>query len=410
LIKTEIVVQFQFYSSDMAYISVIPRILQLPQDESLFLFGPRGVGKTTYIKSLPWFQHALYINLLQAVNENRFFRDPDELASIARGAPANIQHIIIDEVQKVPKLLDIVHEIIESPDINVHFILTGSSARKLKHGGANLLAGRAFVYHLTPFTFTEISKSFDLDQALRWGMLPKIFEYNDESKKQKYLETYVNTYLKEEIWVEQYIQKLDPFRYFLQASAQSNGNIVNFSNIARDVGVSDTTVTKYYNILEDTLLGFFLQPFQHSFRKRLSKAPKFFYFDPGIVRALSGQLSVPLQKSTSGYGDAFEHFIILQCQQLAQYYKSEYRFSYLKTKDGAEIDLVVERPGISPLFIEIKSSDHVNASQLTTLKKLSIDFGSCEAVCFSCDPYPKQIDNVSILPWQQGIIKYFVDL
>lgn len=384
-----------------------PRILTLPTDESLFLFGPRGVGKTTYMKNLEWFKNSIYINLLQAKNENRFLRNPDELAEIVQASSTTIQHIIIDEIQKVPKLLDIVHDLIESPDTNTHFILTGSSARKLKRDGANLLAGRAFVYNLSPFTFTEVSESFQLDHALRWGMLPKLFEYSDESKKQKYLEAYVNTYLKEEIWVEQFIQKLDPFRYFLQVSAQSNGKIINFSNIARDVGVSDTTVIKYYSLLEDTLLGFFLQPFQHSFRKRLSKAPKFFYFDPGIVRALSSRLSVPLEKSTSGYGDAFEHFIILQCRQLAQYYKSEYRFSYLKTKDGAEIDLIVERPGMVHLFIEIKSADHVHSQQLNTLKKLSADFGQSEAVCLSCDPYPRQVDNVRILPWQQGVVEYF---
>ncbi len=386
---------------------MIPRLLQLPEDESLFLFGPRGVGKTTYLKSLPWFENALYINLLHSSSENRFSRNPDELINIVKALPTKTRHVIIDEVQKIPKLLDIVHDLIESSETKVHFILTGSSARKLKHGGANLLAGRAFVYHLSPFSFTEVKASFDLDRALRWGMLPKLFEYEDDEKRFKYLETYVNTYLKEEVWVEQFVRELDPFRYFLQVAAQSNGKIINFSNIARDVGISDTTVNKYYSVLEDTLLGFFLQPFQHSFRKRLSKAPKFFFFDPGVTRALSMQLSVPLEKSTGAYGDAFEHFIILQCQELAQYYKKEYRFSYLRTKDDAEIDLVVERPGATPLFIEIKSSDHVHAAQLSTLKKLAQDFGECEAVCFSRDPYPKEINGIKVLPWEQGVKEYF---
>jgi predicted AAA+ superfamily ATPase len=386
---------------------MIPRTLQLPTDEHLLLFGPRGVGKTTYLKALPFFDQSIYINLLMAEHENRFSRKPDDLIDIAKAADSCNQPIIIDEVQKIPKLLDIVHEIIESDQLNIKFILTGSSARKLKHGGANLLAGRAFVYHLAPFIFTEVDTLTDIHSALRWGMLPKLFEYNSDDKRQKYLETYVNTYLKEEIWVEQFIRNLDPFRHFLEVSAQSNGKIINFSNIARDVGVNHTTVTKYYSILEDTLLGFFLPPFQHSFRKRLSKAPKFFYFDPGVVRALSRRLSVPLTSGTSGFGDAFEHFIILQCYYLAQYHHSEYRFSYFKTKDDAEIDLVVERPGMSPLFIEIKSAEHVDHAQLNTLKRLSHDFGDCEAVCFSRDPYPRESDEMLILPWREGVLRYF---
>ncbi len=384
---------------------MLPRILRLAENENLFIFGPRGVGKTTYIKNLPYFQHAIYINLLKADTENRFTRNPDELFSIAR-AMGEKTHIIIDEVQKIPKLLDVVHDIIETLP-TVKFILTGSSARKLKHGGANLLAGRAFVYHLSAFIFNEVADNFHLDEALRWGMLPKRFDYHDDYSKQKYLQAYANTYLKEEVWVEQFIRKLDPFQYFLQVAAQCNGKLINFSNIARDVGVSDTTIVKYYAILEDTLLGFFLPAFEHSFRKRLSKALKFFFFDTGIVRVLSGMLSVDLTEGTSGYGDAFEHFIILQCKQLANYYHSEYRFSYLKTKDGSEIDLVVERPGKKTLFIEIKSSNNVQVSQLSHLKTLSQDFGECETACFSRDPYQKKLHDINVFPWQQGILKFF---
>lgn len=387
-------------------LNTVPRLLQLAEHENLFLFGPRGVGKTTYIKNLPYFQQATYINLLTAAEENRFLRNPDELAVIAHALKKERTRIVIDEVQKIPKLLDVVHNLIETVP-QVKFILTGSSARKLKHGGANLLAGRAFVYHLSAFTFIEAAEQFDLDRALRWGMLPKIFEYPDEESKKKYLEAYVNTYLKEEIWAEQFIRKLDPFQYFLQVAAQCSGKTINFSNIARDVGVSDTTVMKYYAILEDTLLGFFLPAFKNSFRKRLSKAMKFFFFDTGIVRALSGLLSIPLTAGTSGYGDAFEQFVILQCKQLANYYHSEYRFSYLKTKDDAEVDMVVERPGSKTLFVEIKSSDNVQALQLSNLKLLANDFGDCEAVCFSRDPREKQIDNIRVLPWQQGVVEFF---
>lgn len=384
---------------------ITPRLLHLPEDESFFLFGPRGVGKTTLLKHLPWFTHAEYINLLSPSDEQRFTRNPDELAAIVSALPNETKHIIIDEVQKIPRLLDVVHNLIESTDKK--FILTGSSARKLKHGGANLLAGRAFVYHLYPFSYLELTEPPDLISYLQWGMLPKIFEFTTSEKKQLYLDAYTHTYLKEEIWAEQFIRELDPFRRFLEVAAQCNGKIVNFSNIARDVGTSDHNIQKYFSILEDTLLGFFLEAFQHSFRKRLSKTPKFYFFDTGIVRALTAQLSIPLSTSTSQFGDIFEHFVILQAKQLASYYYRDYRFSYLKTKDDAEIDLVVERPGQPLLFIEIKSCEDVQAPHLTTLKSMAHDFGDCEAICLSRDPRPKIIDNIKIFPWNVGIKQYF---
>lgn len=384
---------------------MITRLLKLPDDESFFLFGPRGVGKTTLIKSLSWFSNSLYLNLLKQSEEQRFIKNPDELLSIVQALPEQTTHIIIDEVQKLPVLLDLVHELIETTD--KYFILTGSSARKLKHGGANLLAGRAFVYHLYPFTDVEISKKDNLTYCLSWGTLPKIFEYKTDEKRALYLEAYTNTYLKEEIWAEQFIRELAPFRRFLEVAAQANGKLINFSNIARDVGASDQTIQKYYSILEDTLIGFFLEAFQHSFRKRLSKTPKFYFFDTGVVRALTNQLNVPLVQRTSYYGEVFEHFVILQCKQLASYYHRDYRFSYLKTKDDAEIDLVVERPGLPLLFIEIKSTEQVQIEHLKTLKKMAHDFGDCEAICLSCDAYAKRLDDIQVFPWEQGIQRYF---
>lgn len=385
---------------------IINRLLKLPEDESLFLFGPRGVGKTTLLKHLPWLSQALYINLLRPSEEVRFTRQPGELEAVVNALPKDTSHIIIDEIQKIPRLLDVVHHLIEST--NKKFILTGSSARKLKHGGANLLAGRAFVYHLHPFTCFEINQPIHLPDCLRFGMLPKIFDYSDDEKKQLYLDSYTQTYLKEEIWAEQFVRELDPFRRFLEVAAQCNGKLVNFSNLSRDVGTSDKNIQKYFSILEDTLLGFFLEPFQHSFRKRLSKTPKFYFFDTGIVRALTAQLSLPLLPSTSQFGDAFEHYIILQARQLANYFHRDYRFSYLKTKDDAEIDLVVERPGLPLLFIEIKSTESVQPEHVSTLKKMASDVGDCEAICLSRDAYPKQIEQIKVFPWMEGLRQYFL--
>ncbi len=338
--------------------------------------------------------------------QERFLRNPDGLSEIVKALPNHITHIVIDEVQKVPKLLDVVHDLIESTD--KHFILTGSSARKLKVGGANLLAGRAFINILHPFSVLEVEERFSLEEGLKWGMLPKVFEYSDAETKMRYLQSYAHTYLKEEIWEEHFVKDLDPFRRFLEVAAQMNGKIINYSKIAKDVGVDDKTVKSYYAILEDTLVGFFLEGFDHSFRKRLSTKPKFYFFDVGVVKALARMLSIPLMPSTAFYGEVFEHFIIIECLKLRDIYCSEYRFTYLKTKDDAEIDLVVERPGKTLLFIEIKSATHVTRELLASFIHLTKDFGECEAVCFSDDPLEKMIDHVRVLPWKMGLKRYFI--
>ncbi|MBM4222574.1 MAG: ATP-binding protein [Gammaproteobacteria bacterium] len=381
------------------------RQLPLTQQQSFFLFGARGVGKTTLLTTLPWLKDALMINLLESKKENYFARNPDGLIDIVSALPENQRYVIIDEIQKIPKLLDVIHYLIEKT--NKIFILTGSSAKKLRHGGSNLLAGRAVLFHLYPLTYLECEQEFSLNNALQYGLLPKIFGLQHDLDKQLFLETYVNLYLKEEVWAEKYIRNLDPFRHFLEVAAQSNGKKINISNIARDVGVSDYTVQDYFSILEDTLIGYYLQPFDHSFRKRLSKKPKFYFFDTGVVRALAGLIELSLVESTSAYGEAFEHFIINQCIQLASYYHRNYRFSYLETKDDAEIDLVVERPGQKTLFIEIKSSTTVEARHLSTLRTLSRDFGDCESVCFSRDPFQKVIDNIMVYPWEEGVKRFF---
>ncbi len=384
---------------------MIKRMLKLFKNHSLFLFGPRSVGKSTLIRNEFLENFSVTFNLLKTEIRERFLRNPDELASIVRAFPSHITHVVIDEIQKIPKLLEVVHDLIESTD--KLFIMTGSSARKLKAGGANLLAGRAFIYHLYPFSVFEVEEKFALEKALQWGMLPKIFDFPDDDLRLRYLQAYSHTYLKEEIWEEQIVKNLEPFRRFLEVAAQMNGKILNYSSIARDVGVDDKTVKSYYAILEDTLIGFVLEGFHHSFRKRLATKPKFYFFDTGVARALAHVLTVPLVPSTSAYGSAFEHFIILECVKLKDLYHSEYRFSYLMTKDEVEVDLVVERPGKSPLFIEIKSTTHVTKELLSSFIQLTRDFGECEAICFCDDPLEKMIEHVRVLPWKVGLSRYF---
>lgn len=162
--------------------------------------------------------------------------------------------------------------------------------------------------HLYPFSFFEVEEQFDLEEALQWGLMPKMFEYSDKDVKKQYLQTYAHTYLKEEVWEEHFVKDLELFRRFLEVAAQMNGKIINYANIARDVGVDEKTVKSYYAILEDTLIGFFLDGFEHSFRKRLSTKPKLYFFDMGVTRALGRLLSLPLRASTPAYGEAFEHY------------------------------------------------------------------------------------------------------
>lgn len=379
---------------------MIHRLLS-PLNHSFFLFGPRGTGKTSFLKQ--WFSHqsVFWIDLLDPSTEDRYALRPAALRDEILQRKDGLDWVVIDEIQKLPRLLDVVHQLIESHKIR--FALTGSSARKLKRGAANLLAGRAFVYHLYPLTHREWNGSFDLDSVLRWGGLPRLAHLTLDEEKHDFLKTYAHTYLKEEIWGEHIVRKLDPFRKFLEIAGQTNGEIVNYTNIARDIGADTKTVQSYFQILEDTLVGFFLDAHHRSVRKQQRQAPKFFLFDLGVKKALDGTLTQPLVPNTYGYGKAFEHFVIAEIMRLNDYSKKDYRFSYLLTKDGAEIDLIVERPGMPVALVEIKSTDRADERDTSAVEHFLPAFPKAEGFCLSRDPIPKKIGQVSVLPWEQGI-------
>lgn len=390
---------------------MFPRLRQFYSNHSFFLFGPRGTGKSTLLKNTFKPESCYWIDLLNLETEERFSQDPSRLYTIVKSLPDKIKYIVIDEVQKIPRLLDEVHRMIEEK--NKIFILTGSSARKLKHGGANLLAGRAFVYHLYPLSCFELGDHFNLQQALEWGTLPKIFTFDDSIGRNEFLRTYTSTYLKEEIWNEHLIRKLDPFRRFLEVAAQSSGQIINYKTISDDVGVDPKTIKEYFSILEDTMIGFFLEPFHNSFRKRLSEKPKFYFFDCGVVRSLSRTLSMSLVPKTFAYGNAFEHFILLEFIRLSSYFQPDYRFSYIRTKGDVEIDLVIERPGQKLLCIEIKSSDFIKEHDFRLFSKITQDLKAtqdCEAIILSQDPDVRKYDHVTCYPWKEGLAKYFPEI
>ena len=374
------------------------------KSHSFFLFGARGTGKTTLMRSLLEKENVFWIDLLDKNEEDRYARNPSLLYREVQAKSGTINWVVIDEVQKVPPLLDTVHRIIETHEFKApQFALTGSSARKLKHGGANLLAGRAFVNSLHPLTLLEYGNDVDLDFVLNWGSLPKIFSFTNDNERQEFLRAYGLTYLKEEVWAEHLVQELEPFRKFLEVSAQTNSEIINYSKIARDVNVHENTVKKYFQILEDTWLGFLLEPYSKSVRKRLRKNSKFYFFDLGVKRALERTLGQSIIENTYAYGKAFEHFIILECFRLNEYFKKDFSFSYLRTKDDAEIDLIVDRPGQPTIIAEIKSSAIAQESDIRTLKAFNTDIPNSKAILISRDPHEQIIDGIHFLHWKKAI-------
>lgn len=379
-----------------------------------FLFGARGVGKSTYLNSdFSSPSTCLNFDLLDLDLEERYCKNPKLfIEEIASQAKDHIKYIIVDEIQKIPKLLDLIHQYIYKNKNKKIFVLTGSSAKKLKRGGGNLLAGRAFVYYLFPLTFLELEKDFVLDHYLQWGGLPEIYSFHGPADilnklKNNFLKAYAHTYLKEEVWAEHFIKNLDPFRNFLELAALANGEIINYSKMARQIGVDSKTIQSYFQILEETLLAFIIEPFSTSIRKRLVKAPKFYFFDLGVKRALEHTLTVELKEGTYAYGKAFEHFIITQIIYLIHYSENDYRIYYLKTEAGVEIDLILQKPNKEILLVEIKSSTEIGHDDIKHLLEIRKDLKKSKAFLLSKDRISRTIDQVECYHWDEGIKALF---
>lgn len=391
--RFEIVIEFR---------SMFGRSINLLKSNSFFLFGARGTGKSTLIRQLLGDTNLLEIDLLSPTRFEQASFALTELAAELEFAAKEKKWIFIDEVQKVPKLLDVAQSLIDRHQAKI--ALTGSSARRLRRGGANLLAGRAYTYNLYPLTAHELSNNFSLNQYLSYGGLPQVWNIPEEERI-IYLRSYITSYLKEEISEEQAVRNLEPFGRFLQVAAQTSGKIINYSNIARDVNVSDQTVKTYFQILEDTLLGFFLPAFNESIRKSQGKAPKFYLFDVGVIRALRRSIQQPLTDSTYEYGDLFEHFVISEIKRRAEYLGKDFQYSFIRTTNDKEIDLIVDRPGLPKIVVEIKSSTRIQVSDVSTLKAIGGDIYNAELLLISRDENAKAFDKVDCLPWDQGIEK-----
>jgi predicted AAA+ superfamily ATPase len=343
------------------------------------------------------------VNLLDLEVESRLVRDPMSLQREVVALPGHTTHVVLDEIQKLPVLLDVVHNLIETLKVPQVFILTGSSARKLKAGGANLLAGRAAVRTLFPLSVAELESEFDLQTALTWGTLPAVWNTTDSDERSDFLRAYATTYLKDEIWGEQIIRNLPPFRRFLEVAALQSGKIINYSKIARDVGVDVKTVQSWYEVLQDTLVGFYLDAYHSSVRKQLRQAPKFYFFDTGVTRALAQMLTVTPAERTSYYGDLFEQFVVTQLRSRSVYENLDYKLSYLMTKSQMEIDLVVERPGKPLALIEIKSTTAVSEDDFRTLDHFSDEFEGAELYIWSRDKVAQKRGRIHAVEWRQGV-------
>lgn len=375
------------------------RILDLPalfEQKSYFLFGPRATGKTSLIEA----QFSSDIPMLDLLETTLYYRlsaNPGLLESIIFGHNPNATKAIIDEVQRVPEILNEVHRLIEKKKIT--FLLTGSSARKLKRNQANLLAGRARQAELFPLTTAEIP-NFDLDRYLQYGGLPMIYLSNDPLDD---LHAYVNTYLKEEIQAEALVRKLPSFARFLKYSALTNGEMLNFNNISSDAALAASTVRDYYTILEETFIGFMLPAWTKTVKRKAMSKAKFYYFDIGVKNVLAEIMKIPEQSDL--YGNAFEHFIALELRAYLSYRRKHLPLSYWQSHNGQEVDFIIG----DDIAIEVNATTHVQDKHLKGLKALGEENICKKYFLVSQDSLKRKIEHVEILSWQVFLKKLWAD-
>lgn len=378
---------------------MIERILRIENelDSSIFLFGARQTGKTTaLLMQLP---DAIYIDLLDTDTKNRYMRRPAILYELLHDKPERTL-VIIDEISEVPELLNEVHRLIVRCD---HiFILCGSSARKLKRKGRNTLGGRALPVYMYPLVSAEID-DFDIDHAVSYGMIPSHYLAKNPSRR---MAAYIDIYLKEEIKEEALVRNLSVFQRFLEVAALTDGEIVNNNNIAQDCGVSAVTVSAYFDILVDTLIGYRIPAFRKVMKRRLVQAPKFYYFDIGVANHLLHRKE--LVRGTTDYGHAFEHLVIQELYAWLHYTHSDEELFYWRTYTGLEVDAVI---GDARVAIEIKSVEEVLPRHLKGLKAFGEEYPQSRRIIVSLDKFNRrmgEIESVYVFDffkrlWSEGL-------
>ncbi len=354
--------------------------------ESLFLWGARQTGKSTLLKSL--FPNAIWFDLLKSDIFSRYQNSPHQFREVILAAPA-ANLVIVDEIQKIPALLDEIHWLM----VNHHtqFILSGSSARKILRSGANLLGGRALRYELYPLIQAEIP-DFNLLKALNNGLLPRHY-LSDNPKKM--IEAYIGNYLRDEIITEAKIRNINAFSQFLESAAFSNGEMVNHTNIAAECGVSAPTVKEYFQILEDTLIGRFLTSFQKKPKRRVIQAPKFYYFDIGIANYLLKRGKIEI--GSEAFGNSFEHFIYQELYAHSKYSNLNYPVAYWRTTSQIEVDFIL---GDHEVAIEVKSTHNVQPRHAKSLLHFSEEYNTKKLIVVSNDPLERLMGNIWVMPWK----------
>lgn len=370
--------------------------IKLPARQSTFLWGARQTGKSYYLKQ--HYPNSIYYDLLNTHEITRFTREPhllyEEIKALSKD---KLKHpIIIDEIQKVPDLLNEVHRLIENK--HVQFILCGSSARKLKNQSTNLLGGRAWIYHLYPLTFAEITH-FDLLKALQHGLIPRHYDADSEFIND-YLQAYIDIYLTEEIRNEGLVRNLKGFARFLDIAGLSNGQMINANNIARDCGIDRTTVQGYYQILIDTMLGYHIYPYRKKIKRDIITAtPKFYLFDVGVANYLADQKPISLKGQIAG--QSFEHLILMELKAYLDYSRKRIGITYWRTKTGLEVDFIL---GDAKVAVEVKISEQVHLQDLKGLISFCEEHSKTKPIVISQDKRARilETDNglsINITPW-----------
>lgn len=369
------------------------RLLAIAQDtdHSLFLFGPRGTGKTSWLKQ--HFADAIFLDLLNDDTYSDLLARPHRLES--RIPPDYAGWVVIDEVQKIPALLNEVHRLIELRGLR--FILTGSSARSLRRRGVNLLAGRAVTLAMHPLTTDELGETFDLPTALRLGLLPTVYSH---SQPEKYLSSYISTYLKEEVQQEGITRNLPLFTRFLEVASFSQGETLNYSEIAREIAGKRHTVANFFEILEDLLIAVRIPVFAKRAKRKLISHPKFYFFDTGVFRSL--RPSGPLDSAEEAEGVALETLFLQQLRALNDYHDWGYEIFYWRTHNGVEVDFVLYGP-LGLHAFEIKRKQNPSAKDFKGLKLFGEDYAPAKLHMLYGGAEPRQEGRVRVLPFEQGL-------
>lgn len=364
------------------------RLLKLNKntEQSFFLFGPRGTGKTTWLKEN--FKDSIHLDLLNSSLFRSLSAFPERLENYI--PPGYKNFIIIDEVQKIPILLNEVHRLIE--DKKYKFILTGSSARSLRRQGVNLLAGRALTYYFHPLVRKELAKDFDLLKSLKCGQLPLAYRAKDPKK---FLSSYVDTYLKEEVQAESLTRSIGSFSRFLEIAAFSQGAILNVSQVASEAQLDRKTTENYFKILEDLLIGIRLSVFNKRAKRKLISHSKFYYFDVGVFRSL--RIRGPLDSEVEIDGPALETLLLQEIRALNDYYNLEYKIYYWRSVTGLEVDFVLYGPkGL--IALEVKRKENIYHQDLNGLKAFAKDYKEAKLFLICNVKQEEYRGNIKIVP------------